>query len=228
MSRSPRPECEPFRDDLGASVLGGLDEDGQHALEQHLRSCEACRAEHQELAGLPALLELAREPAPLVPARVRDRVVAAAARRQSRRRWVAATVAAAVLAALVGAAIGLRFAPEPAAPIAVPLDNVEPFEDAAGWATIRSEPDRLVVALDVRGLAELPDPEVYEAWLYTHDERIVSIGQLDVADGRASVELVAEGDLADYSGFWITAEPDRRDPAHEGETVLRAPLPDRL
>lgn len=227
MSRPPTPECEPFRHELGAYVLGGLDADSEQALEQHLSVCPDCRAEHEELAGLPDLLELAREPAPLVPARVRDRVVAAAARGRSRRRWIATTAAAAVVAALIGVAIGLRFAPEPAAPIAVPLESVEPFEDAAGWATIRSEPDELVVGLDLRGLAELPDPEVYEAWLYTHDERVVSIGQLDASEGRASVELEAHGELEDYSGFWITAEPDRRDPAHEGETVLRASLPDR-
>ena len=39
------------------------------------------------------------------------------------------------------------------------------------------------------------------------------------------MELTAPGSLEDYRGLWVTAEPDRRDPAHEGPTVVRARLP---
>jgi hypothetical protein len=227
MTRGHAPACEPYRHDLGAYVVGGLAPEEVQALEEHLASCGSCQEEHHELATLPPLLDLAREPGPQVPARVRDRVVAAAARRQGRRRGAMATAAAALVAALAGVAVGLLVSPAPDPIIAVPLESVEPFEDATGWARLHPEEDRLVVALDVQGLAPVTEPEVYEAWLYTGDERIVSIGQLELDDGQVRAELVAHGDLDDYRGFWITVEPDKRDPAHEGQTVLRASLPDR-
>jgi anti-sigma-K factor RskA len=218
--------CDDVRRDLGAYVLGGLEPAETHAVESHLAGCAACRAEHVELAGLPALLHLAQDAPPRAPGRVRDRVVAAAARRQLRHRWRLAAAAAAVVAAATGALVGWQLAPG-AGPveIAVPLEDVEPFE-ASGEVTFRPGDGTIRIRLALDSLEELEEPSVYEAWLYTTDRRVVSIGQLtDTADGL-SVELVASGSLDDYRSFWVTAEPDGRDPAHDGPTVVRAAVPD--
>ncbi len=217
--------CDRYRYELGAYVLDAVDPQTAEELEAHLATCPACRAEHEEIAGVPALLELAREAPPVAPARVRDRVIAAAARRRTRRRWMATTTAAAAAAALIGGFAGWRISPSPEPVIAVPLAEVEPFQ-ASGWAHFRLEGERVVVELDVDGLEELPGSGVYEAWLSTNDDQIVSIGLLDVDDdGRSSVALIADGPPERYRGFWVTAEPDDEDPAHDGPTVLEARMP---
>jgi hypothetical protein len=223
---SPTPDCADLRELLGAHVLGGLEPDETHLVEQHLEKCPGCRTEHSELVAAPALLDLARDAPPDVPTRVRDRIVAAAAARQVRRRWTLVAAAAAVVVGHVAGAVGWQLAPAPQTEIAVPLETIEPFE-ASGWAIFDVEGDRVTVRLELDGMDPLAEPEVYEAWMYTHDERIVSIGQLSDVDGAVTVEFTAPGSLDDYRGFWITAEPDWRDPAHEGETVLRAAVPDR-
>lgn len=217
--------CTELRELLGAYVLGGLDPDEAVAVERHLEGCAGCRAEHAELATTPGLLDLARDAPPEVPTRVRDRIVAAAAERRSGRRWALVAAAVAVVAAVLGGLAGWQLAPAPAVDVAVPLESVEPF-DGAGWAVFRPDDGQVVVRLEVDGLEPLEDPAVYEAWLSTTDERIVSIGQLGDVDEAVTVELTVQGSMDDYDGFWITAEPDRRDPAHDGPTVLRAYVPD--
>lgn len=214
--------CAPHRHDLGAYVLAGLEPADVPALEAHLAVCAECQAEHAELAGAPRLLARALDAPPPVPGRVRDRVVADAARRRARRRWTVTAAAAALLAALVGGVVGWQLAPAPPREVAVPLEAVDPF-DGSGWAAFRTEDAAVLVRLELAGLEPLTAPEVYEAWLSTTDGRIVSIGQLPAGEG--TVELTAQGPIEDYRGFWITAEPDRRDPAHDGPTVLRAPVP---
>lgn len=215
--------CER-RHDLGAYVLDGLDPDETREVTEHLRTCASCRRHHTEIATAPDLLALAATAPPPVPGRVRDRVVAQTARARSRRRWMAGVAVAATVAALVGGLVGWRLAPEPEPRVAVPLEASDPFE-ASGWAWLSSEDDGVDVSLELTGLEPLSEPEVYEAWLYTEDERIVSIGQLPADGPDVSVSLRAPGSLDDYRGLWVTAEPDRRDPAHEGPTVVRSRLP---
>lgn len=216
--------CDRCRTELGAYVVGGLAIDEVDGVEMHLEGCSACRHERDELAETVPLLELARTPAARAPARVRDRIIAQAARRRARRRWTAAAAAASIVAALLGGMLGwvLR---GPQETLVVPLRQAEDVE-AVGWATLHHVDTRLVVELAVEGLEPLPAPAVYEAWLATEDERVLSIGQLPAAeDGTITAALVADEPLDAYRSVWITAEPDRRDPAHEGPTVLSAPLP---
>ena len=67
-------------DTLPAYVLGALEDDERHLVESHLAVCGDCRAEHQRLASLPALLDLVEPrplaPAPRLPAHLEDAVVA--------------------------------------------------------------------------------------------------------------------------------------------------------
>jgi predicted anti-sigma-YlaC factor YlaD len=49
--------CNDTTLSLGVYLLGALDPDERAAVERHLTTCQLCRAELAELAGLPAMLE---------------------------------------------------------------------------------------------------------------------------------------------------------------------------
>lgn len=214
----------PHRHDLGAYVLDGLEPEEADRVARHLQACGACRAEHAELADTPELLALAGHAPPEAPRRIRDALIARTARQRARRRWTWAAAGAACVAALVGGVVGWQLGPDPVPRTGVPLEAAEPYE-ARGWAWFDPGPEGLEVRLELEGLEPLKDPRVYEAWLSTTDDRVVSIGQLPSGRDDAEVELTARGSLEDYEGLWITAEPDARDPAHDGPTVVRATLP---
>jgi anti-sigma factor RsiW len=215
--------CGHDRELIASLVLGGLDDERAQVVAGWVATCASCRAEHAALAPLPGLLDLAAAPGPRAPSRVRDRVLAAAVRRRARQRWSAVVATAALVAGLAGIGVGQRL-PGPPSEVGVTVAAVDPFE-ATGSVAFRSDGERLRVGIVLEGLDELDAPAVYEAWLYRADGRIVSIGQLDVVDGRVNAELSADGPPQEYVGFWVTAEPDRRDPAHDGPTVVRTTVP---
>jgi Putative zinc-finger len=115
---------EHVRDELGAYALGALADDERDTVREHLERCPECRAWHDEIAALPALLDLAalsgkHDVAPLAPA-LEERVLDRFARevgdrrprrlRRPRRRWMlaggGALATAAVAAALLVAGLG--------------------------------------------------------------------------------------------------------------------------
>jgi hypothetical protein len=122
------------REELGAYVLGALPEHENATVRAHLETCDDCRARHAEIAGLPALLDLAavsgkHDLVPLAPA-LEERVLDSFAREvgegrsrrprwrlELRRRWMFAGggALATAAAAIVLLVIGLSgSAPEPA------------------------------------------------------------------------------------------------------------------
>lgn len=211
------------RADLGPYVLGNLPDDERADVEAHLAVCAGCRRELAELDELPSLLARAAEPVPRPPERVRDRVLAAAVARRVRRRWTAVAAAVAVVAALLGGTVASLFTP-PSPSVAVGLTAVEPFEPE-GWALLEDSRDGIAVRLEISDLPALPRGEVYEAWLSTHDEELVSLGHLR-PDGAGAVAatLRAGGSVDGYRSFWVTAEPDATS-SHDGPTVVYARLP---
>ena len=110
-------------EDIGAYVLGGLDPDAERRIAAHIAECEECAAAHAELAGLPALLDIAvltgaTDEDPLPPAieeRLLDRFARERTEPAKRRRW-RPRIALGAAGALVGAAaavallvVGLNF-----------------------------------------------------------------------------------------------------------------------
>jgi anti-sigma factor RsiW len=71
--------------DLAGYVLGALDPGEAATFEQHLAGCDACRAEVEQLQGLPGLLDQAA-PAEVVPPGLRERTFAAVERAAARQR----------------------------------------------------------------------------------------------------------------------------------------------
>ncbi|MFC6093019.1 anti-sigma factor family protein [Saccharothrix lopnurensis] len=117
---------DPFRESLGAFVLGQLGEPERIAVQAHVDGCPACRAEVADLRPAVELLGLADpsrvSDAPAVPAGLGESVLARirAERRPRRAPRRAALVAAAVLIAVsaggIGYAVGRPTAPlEPVA-----------------------------------------------------------------------------------------------------------------
>jgi hypothetical protein len=107
-------------EDIGAYVLGALDPDSARRVEDHLAACEQCAAAHAELAGLPALLDLAAlagahedEPLPsAIEERVLDRFARERGLRPKRRRprfALAISALAGAAAAIAVLVLGLNF-----------------------------------------------------------------------------------------------------------------------
>lgn len=135
-------EHERLRVDLGAYVLGQLDEDAAARLERHLDGCASCTAELGELTPVAAALaDLRVRPAPPagdVPPALADRVVGAveqAARAERRTSWTRTAGVAGVAAALaLVVSLGvqaLRDDPTPTTP-PVPTEAVGVREEAPG------------------------------------------------------------------------------------------------
>ncbi|MFE2865961.1 anti-sigma factor family protein [Embleya sp. NPDC059259] len=108
--------CAVARLDLGAFVVGALAENEAARVRQHVATCPRCRAEYEELAGLPALLARLTEAEAQASGVAANgaapaHVLSAAARQADRRRRSRHLVAAAaavlmVLAGFTGWALG--------------------------------------------------------------------------------------------------------------------------
>jgi hypothetical protein len=112
--------AQPDHTDVGAYVLGLLDEEAMSRFEEHMLTCERCAAEADELISLPPLLQplmspdgaeseppAVAMPSPaLLPGLLAD--VAADRSRQKRRRLLALAAAVTLIVAgpIVGLAIG--------------------------------------------------------------------------------------------------------------------------
>ena len=102
-------------EDIGAYVLGGLDEDSERRVAEHIAECEECAQAHAELAGIPGLLDLAvvtgaSDEEPLPPAieeRLLDRFAREREPEPPRKRGWRPRIALAIPSALAGAAIAV-------------------------------------------------------------------------------------------------------------------------
>ncbi|MEA2281079.1 MAG: hypothetical protein QOK21_1686 [Solirubrobacteraceae bacterium] len=167
--------CRDLRPLLGAYVLNALEPDELALVDEHVRTCPACAAEHARLAPLPGLLTLAvpasrasEEPlSPALEERLLDAVASEIPRRRTRPRWqtprwrtltAAAVVAASVALAVVALATrggGPEYGPE------IPLAATTAPRGAQAYAALRSSPGGTTVLLHVSGLPRNP-AAVYE------------------------------------------------------------------
>jgi anti-sigma-K factor RskA len=216
--------------DLAGYVLGALDPGETAAFEQHLAGCDACRAEVQELQGLPALMEQAAPPV-AVPPGLRERTFAAVeqAAAGSRRRGPLlrlAAVAAAVVIALVGGVVVSQFGGGGRGEVVELVLAASAGQPGRATAEIRQAEDGVVIDMEVTGLAANQADSVYECWFVGAGDTLeqpnrVSAGTFRVgADGRASLRLHSAADLKRFPVMGVTLEKDRGNPARTGEKIL--------
>jgi hypothetical protein len=167
------PMSAHIREELGAFVLGALPEDQSAAVRAHLERCAECRARHEEIAGLPGLLDVAavsgkHDLVPLAPAleeRVLDsfaREVGDARPRRSRRpwgvsrRWMVAGggafAAAAAAVTLFLAGLGGGAGPQPAVAYTLHLRATGAAPAAGAMAALQPIADGTRVRLKVWAL----------------------------------------------------------------------------
>ena len=168
-------------EDIGAFVLGALDEDSERRVREHLATCQECSAAHAEIADIPALLDLAvvtgaTEEEPLPPAieeRLLDRFARERTERPARRGWRprlvwgggSALAGAAVAAALL--VLGLNFERNGGRPDSQYRLAFQPIGPAPANATaragLRTSQAGTVVRLWVENLPG-GTKDVYEVW----------------------------------------------------------------
>jgi hypothetical protein len=203
--------CRDLRPLLGAYVLNALEPGERVLVDEHLRTCQACAAEHTRLAPMPGLLTLAVPAAraseePLSPAleeRLLDAVASETPRRRTRPRWqiprwrtlaAAAVVAASVAFAVATVAArggGPEYGPE------ITLAATTAPRGAQAYAELRSNPGGTTVLLHVSGLPGNP-AAVYEVHCDGPDWS-ASAGTFRVdGNGHAQVVLTTAARQGEY------------------------------
>jgi hypothetical protein len=217
--------CRPYRETLGAYVLGHLVTDERVALEAHVDGCAACTAELDELrpvaGALPAAdpAHLGARPAP--PADLGDRVASAirdARKMRVRRRWTrgVAAVAAAAVIAVTTLAVANVLEPERGAgreEFAFPVLPAGVIAKAFLYPPEEGTPG-VEVWLEVDGL----EPGArYAVWVERRStgER-VGCGSFRAVDGAAHVVLPSEVAREDTGAIGVSTA--------EGQFVMMAPV----
>lgn len=215
----------------GAYAVDALDELERARFEQHLASCEDCRAEVAELRETAALLAETTATAP--PASLRESVLAGISQVRplppevpvatpnvdapaGRRAWMPFLVAAAVaLLVGVGAMIVQPWADDDsgrgsltaAEQVLRAGDAKEVFLDlgAAGRATVVRSKSKDRAVITTEDMVSAPEGKDYELWLMSPDNEFVAAGLMPDDPDQT---VVLDGSAADAIAVGITVEPD--------------------
>ena len=199
---------------LGSYVLGALDVADRAAVEEHLRTCQQCRAELVGFAGLPGLMgrltpaearEGRMQPSPLLlPATIAAVEEEKSLDLRTARRWrtgaVAATGAAvaACTALIIALSSGTPAAPAPGGHPMVAAAN----SAAAGAISLQSKPWGTQIHLV---LTDLPPHETFTAWtIDTSGHYTAAATWRATPTGRADVTGAAPIDPSDIDKVRIT------------------------
>ena len=225
----PDPVAPHPHPDLAGYVLGALDPGEQAAFEQHLAGCDTCRAEVEELQGLPALLDRAAPPIE-VPPGLRQRTFAAVERAAGKRRrgplLRLAAVATALVVALVGGVVVSQLGGGDRGQVIELALSAQPGRTGRATAELRREGDGVAVDMEVSGLAPNSPGSVYECWFVGPGDTLqqpnrVSAGTFTVGPGgRASLHLHTAADLRRFPVMGVTLETDGGNPVRTGEKIL--------
>jgi anti-sigma-K factor RskA len=209
---------------LGPYVMGALEPREEREVEEHLKDCESCREEaqdlrlaHEQLADLAYITE-----AP--PPDLKGRVVAGIPRRESRRvpSWLTAVAAAFCVLAVLGALL----TPDlfgGGALAAATLSPTDRAPDAGGEVSIQGAGENMEVRLEAWGLPACKHEQYYELWLVEGKER-VSTGSFTVGrSGRVDVSMNAPDFAGSYTQVGVTSEWDK-DPRPSDEKMLSGEL----
>jgi len=216
--------------DLAGYVLGALDPGETAAFEQHLAGCDACRAEVDDLQGLPELMDRAAPPIE-VPPGLRERTFAAverAAAGNGRRGPLLrlAAVAAALVVALLGGVVVSQSRGGGRGEVLELALAAQQGQTGRATAELRRVDDGVAIDMEVSGMAPDPPGSVYECWFVGQGDTLeqpnrVSAGTFTIgASGRASLRMHSAADLRRFPVMGVTLETDGGRPERTGEKIL--------
>jgi len=212
---------ERHREDVGAYLLGALNDIDRRAFERHLRGCDECREEVARLRPAADVLPssvVQLDPPPGLKARLMAEVegdsnVTPLGRRRPPMRLVAV---AAVL--LVGLVVGVGVAQlggDENRTVVATVDKAMPraggsLEIAGGRATLR-----------LHDMPALAAGRVYQTWIQ-HGDRMVPAMTFEVGEGgRGRVPLP---DVSDADGVYVTREPRGGAQVPSEQPIVSVPL----
>ena len=183
----------PELEQVGGYVLGALEPDERTAYEAHLETCAECRDEYDQLAHLPALLDLA---AP-VPAGGEERLVAslhqASRRRRTRTALLAAGTALAGAAAAAVAILGFGIGTADDQPTTIALAPASAVASGSAWATAKLH-DRAagsIVDFEAGGLPATTRADRYVVYVREEGKTVAKATFTVDKDGWAQVAMMS-------------------------------------
>lgn len=207
----------------GAYAVDAVDDVERLSFERHLATCETCRAEVADLRATAAALadDAATMPPPELRAAVLDgisrvrplppEVVVPGGPARSRR-WFPALVAAVVLAIVgVGATVWHPWQHETSSTLSA-TERVLHASDAVsltaslpggGAATIVRSASQHRAVMITKGVSAAPSGKVYQLWLQSPDQRMVSAGLMS----DSTKPTLLSGDAATAIGAGLSLEP---------------------
>jgi hypothetical protein len=210
-----------YQEDIGAYLLGALNDLERKAFERHLAGCAECQEEVERLRpaadALPGSVEQL-EPPPGLKARLmaeveRDTKVTTLPRRARPTRLLA--VAAVLLLGLVAGFGITQLGGEDTRTVTATVADAMPraggtLQVADGEATLR-----------LHDMPDLGGARVYQVWLQ-HGERLVPARTFEVgADGRGDVDLP---DVRDADGVYVTREARGGAQVPSEDPIVSVPL----
>jgi anti-sigma factor RsiW len=221
---------EELESDLAAWVLGALDPEEAAALQAHVEGCASCRETVARLQRALEAMPLAVDEV-LAPARLRERVLAAAAAssgstvapRRARpkltpaaprnvlaplfeRLPVYAAAAAVIVALVAGVVAGEVVGRQPTPPSQVARFTLSGHQSLAGAkATVIDLKSDGLALVDFSGLPAVGQGRVYEVWLITSGGR-ADPAAVFVPDTNGSKVVLVNRALAGYAMMAITDE----------------------
>jgi anti-sigma-K factor RskA len=228
---------EHWDDAAGAYLLGALPDDERRGFEAHLSTCEACRAEVNELAGAADALPVSA-PAMIPPPELKARIMAEVNReaellaaagsgadrpakpRREKRRWFGVrSLALACTTLLAGIGVGAAvFAGGGGKTLQVAASGAA----AKAVAEVDVSGDKAVLVAH-----NMPEPgqgKTYQVWLKRPGEAPQPTSALftPLSDGSATATVT--GDLNDGDQILVTAEPEGGSPMPTSDPVLAAQM----
>ena len=200
-------------DDVGAYLLGALNDLERQAFERHLRGCAECQEELERLRPaaevLPASVEQVAPPPGL-----KKRLMAEVEPRTSRpTRWLA--VAAALVIALAVVAGVTQLGGDDTR--TVPATVAEAMPRAGGTLDISGDS----ATLRLHDMPDLEGQRVYQVWLQ-HGEEMVPARTFEVGpNGHGAVDLRS---VDDADGVYVTREPRGGSKVPSEDPIVSVPL----
>ena len=226
--------------DLGAFLLGVLDEPERERFAAHLAGCRRCRVEAARLEPTLGLLggsAAAVSPPPELEARTLGAIQAAAQNgeappakpRRRRFSWRGPAVAGALALALAAAVFaGTRLdGSGPPGDLELQATLTSRSGATSAEASVRKTGIGRVIELRTDELPILPEGSYYELWFVGPGDRRGSPNRISAGtfhpdpEGRSNVRFAAAVDPQKYPELAVTTEPGDGDPS-PGRDVLRS------